>query len=59
MLHFANDPGNPNKQALCKEYGQLQQFLLQRKLINGNSLPFAKDVVLGKKLFSNELVHSI
>ena len=53
MLHFANDPGNPNKQALCNS------FCLQRKLINGSSLPFAKDVVLGKKLFSNELVHSI
>ena len=59
MLHFANDPGNPNKQALCKEYGQLQQFLLQMKLMNGSSLPFAKDVVPGKKLFSNKLVLSI
>ena len=59
MLHFANDPDNPNKQALCKKYAQLQEFLLQMKLINGSSLPFAKDVVPGKKLFSNELVHSI
>ena len=59
MLHFAYDPDHPNKPALCKEYVKLQQFLLQMKLRNGSSRPFAKTLVPGKKLFSNDLDHLI